>query len=605
VGEMEIANPEIKKLVDIAKEKGLETPHTRYEKQKRKCKFGKSGVCCVTCAEGPCRITEKSPYGICGLNADQIVARNLLRRVAAGTACYIHVCENTAKVLAYMNVKNDKLDEVCSILEIDPDPKKLSEIVLTDIYRSRWESSVIVQKVGFDKRLEVFRKLGIIPGGAKAEIVDALVKTSTNLNSNVVDLLLHVLKLGVINGYIALRMNTWMNDIMFGVPSIEEVECGVGIIDPGYVNIMMTGHQSALQMAIIEVANSEKMQKLARDAGAKGIRVVGATCVGQDLQSRWNSVKNTCFIGQCANNFGVEPLLASGLIDAVVSDFNCTFSGISNIAKSEKIKLIAIDDVALLERAELLRWSPEKAREIAEKAIELAIESFKVRKDRIGTKKKAIVGFSEVFIKENADKLLEYIVNGKIKGIVAIVGCSNLASGGHDVLVRDLTKELLSRDILIWTAGCASYSLQSLGFMSEEGLEYAGDGLKEVCSELKLPPVWDFGMCMSIARLEYAAELIAKTLNVDLPDLPVAVSAPQWLEEQALSDGAFALSCGFLLHVYPDPFISGSKLVTKILTEDLVNLTGGRLVVEKDATKAADIIEKHIEDKVKNLKVEK
>jgi len=356
-------------------------------------------------------------------------------------------------------------------------------------------------------------------------------------------------------------------------------------------------------MAIIEVASSEKMQKLARDAGAKGINVVGATCVGQDLQSRWNSIKNTCFIGQCTNNFGVEPVLASGLIDAVVSEFNCTFPGISNIAKSEGIKLIAIDDVALLEGAELLSWSPEKAREIAEKAVELAIESFKARKDRIGSKKKAIIGFSEVFVKENADKLLEYIVNGKIKGIVAIVGCSNLASGGHDVLVRDVAKELLKRDILIWSVGCASYSLQSLGFMSEEGLEYAGDGLKD--SELKLPPVWDFGMCMSIARLEYAAELIAKTLNVDLPDLPVAVSAPQWLEEQALSDGAFALSCGFLLHVYPDPFISGSKLVTKILTEDLVNLTGGRLVVEKDATKAADIMEKHIMDKVKNLKVEK
>jgi len=41
------------------------------------------------------------------------------------------------------------------------------------------------------------------------------------------------------------------------------------------------------------------------------------------------------------------------------------------------------------------------------------------------------------------------------------------------------------------------------------------------------------------------------------------------LAEQALGDGAFALDCGFLLHVYPGPFISGSKLVTKVLTEGL------------------------------------
>ena len=37
--------------------------------------------------------------------------------------------------------------------------------------------------------------------------------------------------------------------------------------------------------------------------------------------------------------------------------------------------------------------------------------------------------------------------------------------------------------------------------------------------------------------------------GVDLPKLPVVVSAPQWLEEQALADGAFALALGFHLHL--------------------------------------------------------
>ena len=87
------------------------------------------------------------------------------------------MCENIARALAYANVKNDKLEEVCSILGIEPNPRKLSEFVLADLHRSRLESIVIVQKVGFEKRLEVFRKVGIISGGSKAEIVDALVKT--------------------------------------------------------------------------------------------------------------------------------------------------------------------------------------------------------------------------------------------------------------------------------------------------------------------------------------------------------------------------------------------------------------------------------------------
>ena len=40
--------------------------------------------------------------------------------------------------------------------------------------------------------------------------------------------------------------------------------------------------------------------------------------------------------------------------------------------------------------------------------------------------------------------------------------------------------------------------------------------------------------------------------------------------------------------------ISGSPLVTRYLTEDLVNVTGGRMLLQDDAIKAADAIEAHI-----------
>ena len=600
---MEIANPDVRALVEKAKEKRLETPHTRREKASI-CEIGRKGLCCNVCSEGPCRITEKHPYGVCGLNADQIVAKNLLRHVAAGVACYVHVCENTARVLMNSEPRDERiLREVCERLGVDVDASALAKFVLGDIHKPRWERSEIVEKLAPPKRMEIYENLGILPGGAKAEIVDALVKTSTNLNANVHDMLLHVLRLGLVMGYVALIMNVWMNDILLGIPEIREVKTGVGAINPNAVNIMTTGHQSALQHAVIELAMEEEMQNLARDAGAEGISIVGATCVGQDLQSRIPVGK--CFVGQCANNFGTEPLLASGLIDAVVSDFNCTFPGLTAIAKYEGAKLMAIDDVALIEGAELIIWSPDRAKEVAREVIERAIEAFKARKrvKRFGSTKKAKIGFTETFIAENADKILEVIAEGKIRGVAAVVGCSNLVSGGHDVLIRDLTKELLKRDILVWTAGCTAYALQGLGFMGEEGFEYAGDGLREVCSELGLPVVWDFGICMSVARIVTIAEMLAEKLGVDLPDLPVAVSAPQWLEEQALGDGAFALASGFLLHVCPAPFISGSKLVTKILTEELPKLTGGRLLVECDVVKAAEAMARHIENKRRNLHI--
>ncbi|RLI84936.1 MAG: hypothetical protein DRP01_07295 [Archaeoglobales archaeon] len=70
-----IANLDVRALVERAKEKVLETSHTRKASI---CEVGRKGLCCNVCSEGPCRITEKNPYGICRLNADQIVAKNLL-----------------------------------------------------------------------------------------------------------------------------------------------------------------------------------------------------------------------------------------------------------------------------------------------------------------------------------------------------------------------------------------------------------------------------------------------------------------------------------------------------------------------------------------------
>ena len=65
----------------------FETAFQRTIDQKVKCGFGLQGVCCRLCSNGPCRVTPKSPRGICGADADTIVARNFLRAVSAGAAC--------------------------------------------------------------------------------------------------------------------------------------------------------------------------------------------------------------------------------------------------------------------------------------------------------------------------------------------------------------------------------------------------------------------------------------------------------------------------------------------------------------------------------------
>ncbi|HJO61310.1 MAG TPA: hypothetical protein QF571_00625, partial [Desulfobacterales bacterium] len=49
-----------------------------------------------------------------------------------------------------------------------------------------------------------------------------------------------------------------------------------------------------------------------------------------------------------------------------------------------------------------------------------------------------------------------------------------------------------------------------------------------------------------------------------------------------------------LTYVSPDPLIRGSEIVTDYLTEGMVDITGGRMLLEEDPVKAADVIEAHI-----------
>jgi len=115
----------------------------------------------------------------------------------------------------------------------------------------------------------------------------------------------------------------------------------------------------------------------------------------------------------------------------------------------------------------------------------------------------------------------------------------------------------------------------------------AGPGLRSVCEALGIPPVLNFGPCLAIGRIEIVVNRLAQAMGLDLPQLPVVISAPQWLEEQALADGVFGLALGLTLHLAQPPAILGSPVVTKVLTDDLSKLTGGRVLVEADPAKAA------------------
>ena len=347
--------------------------------------------------------------------------------------------------------------------------------------------------------------------------------------------------------------------------------------------------------------------------GAKGFKLVGCTCVGQDLQLR-GAHYTEVFDGHAGNNYTSEAILATGAIDAVLSEFNCTLPGIEPICDELKIKQICLDDVAKKANAELMPFEFEHRAEQSDLIIDKIVEAYKERRGCVPLNlmeehgnDHTLTGVSEGSLKSflggKWTPLIELLAAGEIKGIAGVVGCSNLTAGGHDVLSVELTKELISRDILVLTAGCSSGGIENCGLMTPEAAELAGPRLRAVCQKLNIPPVLNFGPCLAIGRLEIVATEIAAELGVDLPQLPLVLSAAQWLEEQALADGCFGLALGLPLHLGLPPFVTGSKTAVKVLTEDMKELTGGQVIINDDAKASADILEQIILEKRQGLQI--
>ena len=597
----------------------VETAHHRAGDEPVRCGFGLQGVCCRLCANGPCRITPKTPKGICGADADAIVARNLLRAVAAGSGCYIHIIENTARNLKAMGeakatLKGERaLDRVAGLLGVSGGSDKhelavkVADAVLSDLYLPRHDKMKLTAKLAYAPRYAKWEQLGILPGGAKSEVFDGVVKSSTNLNSDPVDMLLNCLTLGISTGLYGLTLVNLLNDVMLGEPVLRPAAVGFKTIDPRFINIMITGHQHSSFTHLQDRLVAKDVAARAREAGAEGFRLVGCTCVGQDLQLRGEHYQEV-FTGHAGNNFTSEAALATGAVDLVVSEFNCTLPGIEPIADKLKIKMICIDDVAKKANAEYARYSYDNREAISDKVIAAAIGSYRDRRGSVAVNVPAqhgnddtLTGVSEVslkgFLGGDWKPLVDLIVAGSIKGVVGVVGCSSMVSGGHDVLTVELTKELISRDIIVLSAGCSSGGLENVGLMRPAAAELAGPGLRAVCEKLGIPPVLNFGPCLAIGRLEMVATELAEYLKIDLPQLPLALSAPQWLEEQALADGCFGLALGLPLHLGKPPFVTGSPLAVDILVNKMPELTGGKVILDENPVTAADTLEAIIKEK--------
>jgi carbon-monoxide dehydrogenase catalytic subunit len=598
-------------MLSLAARQGLETAWDRLERQQPQCGFGELGLCCRHCNMGPCRIDpfgEGPSRGVCGATADTMVARGLLRAIAAGAAAHsdhardvAHTLKLTAqgKAGGYEIKDEAKLRRLAAEYGI-PEAGRPKEEVALDLAKAalgefgQQEGPIRFTRRAPSKRVALWEKLGIDPRGIDREIVEIMHRTHMGVDHDYVNLILHGLRASLADGWGGSMIATELQDVLFGVPQPKRAEANLGVLQRDQVNIIVHGHEPILSEMIVAAARDPELVALAKRIGAEGINVAGICCTGNEVLMRHG-------IPIAGNFLQQELAVMTGAVEAIIVDVQCIMPALADLAACYHTQFISTSPKAKFPGALHMEFHEETAYETARAIVRTAVENYPNRnRARVyipNEKSECMVGFSVEAILAalggGLDPLLGAIKSGAIRGIVAVVGCNN-PKIQHDYGHVNLVRELIRNDVLVVTTGCNAIACAKAGLLLPEAAEQAGEGLKGVCQALGIPPVLHMGSCVDISRILVACAAIANALGVDISDLPVAGAAPEWMSEKAVSIGAYVVASGIFTVLGTVPPVLGSPNVVQLLTAGAEGVVGGKFAVEPDPFKAARLILDHI-----------
>ncbi|MEM0191925.1 MAG: anaerobic carbon-monoxide dehydrogenase catalytic subunit, partial [Candidatus Korarchaeum sp.] len=452
------------------------------------------------------------------------------------------------------------------------------------------------------RRKELWNKLGITPRAIDREVTEIMHRTHMGVDADPLSLIAQGLRAALADGWSGSMMATMFSDVMFGTPKPIRIWSNLGVLREDAVNVMVHGHNPLLSMKIAEVAKDPELVELARSLGAEGgINVVGMCCTGNEVLMRLGV--------PIAGNFLQQELaIITGALEAVIVDYQCLMPALVDVASCYHTKIITTEPKARIPGAIHIEFDKAKAEESAKKIVRLAAENFKNRvKERVfipKEKMEAMVGFSVEAILSalggTLEPLADALRSGKVKGIAGVVGCNN-PKVRQDSSHVAITRELIANDVLVVGTGCWAIAMSKHGLFKPEAAELAGPGLREVCKALGIPPALHMGSCVDCSRMLIALAALSEHLGVDMSDLPVVGSAPEWYSEKAVSIGSYFVASGLFVHLGTVPPVLGSPKVVEILTKGAEELLGGKFFVETDPHKAVKAMLEHIREKRRKL----
>lgn len=592
----------------------IETVYERFEAQQPQCGFCELGLSCKNCVMGPCRIDpfgEGPQRGVCGADADIMVARNFGRMIASGAASHSDHGRDLIEVLRQVGegkapgyeIRDEaKLARLAGELGVSTDGKSTSQLALDvayaleEEYGTRKKSLTLLSRAP-KKRRELWKKLGIAPRGIDRETSEMMHRTHMGVDNDWVSLLLHGFRNALSDGWGGSMIATDVSDILFGTPTPKLSQTNLGVLKEDQVNIILHGHNPVVSEMISQAAQDEDLKALALSLGAKGINLAGLCCTGNELLMRRG-------ISTAGNHLMSELALVTGSVEMMLVDYQCIMPSLGQVASCYHTKMVSTSDKAKFPNMEHHEFRPENARELARDLVKKAVENFNNRvpgKAYIPVESVAMMsGFSiEAILSAlggTPQPLIEALKSGKIRGAVGVVGCNNpkiRQDYGHVTL----TEHLIANDVLVLDTGCAAIAHAKAGLKVPEAARIAGPGLKEICGALGIPPVLHVGSCVDNVRILSLAAALANTLGTDISDLPLAAAAPEWYSEKAATIATYAVASGITTVLGIAPPILGSRNIVKLATEGLEKVVGATFAVEPDPEKAAQLICRHIENK--------
>ena len=597
-------DPAAQEMLIRAEELGIGTAFTRADAMVP-CNIGGAGMCCKQCGMGPCRLTKSGDVGVCGATLDTIQARNLTRAIAAGGAAHSDHGRDMAFLLkaaakgeaeGYMIRDVAKLRILASKYDIPIEGRAPEEIAgdLADLYISQFGQQlgeIIPARRAPKKRQQIWREQNIWPRGIDREVVECLHRTHIGDDQNAEHILSHAVRTALADGWGGSMIATDISDILFGTPAPILGQANLGVIKEDMVNVVVHGHEPSLSEMIVAASQTPEIIEYAKAAGAQGVNLSGICCTANEILMRQG-------IPAAGNFLHQELAILTGAVEAMVVDVQCIMQALVGLAQNFHTKIITTSPKVRITGATHIEFDEHKALTIAKQILKTAIDNFKNR-DRSKThipqiKEDVIPGFSHEYInymlggsyRASFRPLNDAIMAGRIRGVAAIVGCNNPRSS-QDYLHNLVVKELLKQDVLVVQTGCGAIAAGKLGLMlGEAGLSEVGNGLREVCETVGIPPVLHMGSCVDNTRiLTVLTQMVEEGgLGDDIDQVPAVGLAPEWMSEKALAIATYCVASGAYVIFGGSSPVSGmpdrvndSDLVLKYISEGWEKQYGGKL----------------------------